>query len=765
MRSLWMKLLVYGGLIGTIPVIIVGLFAYFQSTNHAEQRVANEKMELMRQVKANIEQVLTTVHHSLNNTIESPTMAEAIRKPLLGNDFQLYRNLRRELSRLQSFDTKVEETIVLNNEQNWIVTNQGISRLDAHPDEDRYISFFELPNNTTWLLLETESFEEAIIRRHCPYTISLVKKLPTRLSDKYGLAFANIPMCSIKEMILSDEISDELMILDEKNQIIVHSDEEVVGKSFVDLGFSEPAWTNEAAGQTTVDLDNESYALTYTTSNLNGWKYVSLTSMNELMSESRSIGWFTFYMVLSMIVLTTFVVWVYSRKLYSPVRKLVAAIHQKGTGDEKKQKRTEFQVIEDQLHDLFSSKKMLEQELTVHTKQSLMLFLMRVYQGRSSTTDSQERLRLYGLDKRINGWGIMSLFVIHLEHPRHEEDQEERELRAFALRNIIDDTVPEENRLPAVWIDDLLVVVVGLDEYTAITDAEAAVYHWSENIKAYMQEYMQTLVSIGISEPFKAFSNSNIAFAQGTEALTHRFKFNENVIIYYRSIQAREKVAVYHHPSQTEEELLLAIRLADREKAEELFEIWLNAVMDKGHTVGEVHVSFMHLISRMLRFYHESGWTRSDHMHLSEATLYQECLHLRSQDKIKDWFSERLLYPLLAMFKEISESQFQDLSQKMINYIKANDDTAITLEQCAADLHYNANYLSSVFKKGTGMTFSDYVADHRLKEAKKWLHDTDIPIKQIAERLGYKNSQNFIRSFKKSTGMTPGQYRQEKGME
>ncbi|WP_353625832.1 helix-turn-helix transcriptional regulator [Bacillus sp. JCM 19041] len=187
--------------------------------------------------------------------------------------------------------------------------------------------------------------------------------------------------------------------------------------------------------------------------------------------------------------------------------------------------------------------------------------------------------------------------------------------------------------------------------------------------------------------------------------------------------------------------------------------------MDKGHTVGEVHVSFMHLISRLLRLYHESGWTRTEHMLLPEATLYQEWLNLRSQDKMEHWFAKRLLNPLLAMFKEISESQFQHLSQKMIAYIKENNDKVLTLEQCAADLHYNANYLSSVFKKGTGMTFSDYVADHRLSEAKKWLVDTDIPIKQIAETLGYKNSQNFIRSFRKSTSMTPGQYRQEKGME
>jgi len=44
--------------------------------------------------------------------------------------------------------------------------------------------------------------------------------------------------------------------------------------------------------------------------------------------------------------------------------------------------------------------------------------------------------------------------------------------------------------------------------------------------------------------------------------------------------------------------------------------------------------------------------------------------------------------------------------------------------------------------------------------AKKWLEETDMPIKDIAAKLRYNNSQNFIRSFRKQEGMTPGQYRE-----
>jgi AraC-like DNA-binding protein len=77
-------------------------------------------------------------------------------------------------------------------------------------------------------------------------------------------------------------------------------------------------------------------------------------------------------------------------------------------------------------------------------------------------------------------------------------------------------------------------------------------------------------------------------------------------------------------------------------------------------------------------------------------------------------------------------------------------------------LHYNPNYLSSIFKKEYGTTFSDYLVSYRLEIAKKWLVQGDMTIKEIAERLQYQNSQNFIRSFRKKEQITPGMYRKQK---
>lgn len=51
---------------------------------------------------------------------------------------------------------------------------------------------------------------------------------------------------------------------------------------------------------------------------------------------------------------------------------------------------------------------------------------------------------------------------------------------------------------------------------------------------------------------------------------------------------------------------------------------------------------------------------------------------------------------------------------------------------------------------------------YRLQMGKKWLVETDMTIKEIAERLQYHNSQNFIRSFRKKEQVTPGAYRKMK---
>ncbi|MOA39633.1 HTH-type transcriptional regulator YesS [compost metagenome] len=127
--------------------------------------------------------------------------------------------------------------------------------------------------------------------------------------------------------------------------------------------------------------------------------------------------------------------------------------------------------------------------------------------------------------------------------------------------------------------------------------------------------------------------------------------------------------------------------------------------------------------------------------------------------EIEAWFRKKVIAPILEVYRDRQKSTYHNLSEQIIHMIENEYDRDITLDECASRLHYNLFYVSNIFKKETGVSFSEYLAMFRLNKAKKLLIETDLPIKDIAERLTYNNPQNFIRYFRKLEGITPGQYR------
>lgn len=96
---------------------------------------------------------------------------------------------------------------------------------------------------------------------------------------------------------------------------------------------------------------------------------------------------------------------------------------------------------------------------------------------------------------------------------------------------------------------------------------------------------------------------------------------------------------------------------------------------------------------------------------------------------------------------------------KLMKYINDNYREEISLTSAAQVLHMNSNYVSQLFKKEAGVTFVHYITQKRLEDAKELLVTTQKPLTDIALEVGFNDTFHFIKTFKKFTGMTPGQYR------
>lgn len=82
------------------------------------------------------------------------------------------------------------------------------------------------------------------------------------------------------------------------------------------------------------------------------------------------------------------------------------------------------------------------------------------------------------------------------------------------------------------------------------------------------------------------------------------------------------------------------------------------------------------------------------------------------------------------------------------------------LVDVAAVVPLNRTYLSRIFNEGMGVSFTDYIRDLRMAEAKRLLAENpDAPIAAIAERCGFAGHSSFHRAFVQATGMKPSDFR------
>lgn len=96
---------------------------------------------------------------------------------------------------------------------------------------------------------------------------------------------------------------------------------------------------------------------------------------------------------------------------------------------------------------------------------------------------------------------------------------------------------------------------------------------------------------------------------------------------------------------------------------------------------------------------------------------------------------------------------------EITGYINNNYYEDITLALISELFYISPCYFSRTFKKVSGLSFTEYLNNVRIKEARKLLYKTDMSIAQVAEKTGFKSNTHFDRIFKSITGMSPLTYK------
>ena len=113
-----------------------------------------------------------------------------------------------------------------------------------------------------------------------------------------------------------------------------------------------------------------------------------------------------------------------------------------------------------------------------------------------------------------------------------------------------------------------------------------------------------------------------------------------------------------------------------------------------------------------------------------------------------------------AEYKDAAPDRENTLA-RILSYVEEHFKESCTVEDVARSIHYNAEYVSRLFKSKMGLPFHRYVNARRLNHAAYLLSNTDATCVVCAMESGFSSLRSFNRNFKQQFGIPPGEYKRE----
>ena len=138
---------------------------------------------------------------------------------------------------------------------------------------------------------------------------------------------------------------------------------------------------------------------------------------------------------------------------------------------------------------------------------------------------------------------------------------------------------------------------------------------------------------------------------------------------------------------------------------------------------------------------------------------------IKTKDQIKAQAQE-IIFGALAFRDSQTTNQYAGMIRQAQEYITRHYMTPdLSLNQVAAQVGLSPCHFSAVFSQETGTTFKEYVTELRIKRAKELLRATTLRSSEISDQIGYNDPHYFSYVFRKSTRLSPKEFRSQVQLE
>ncbi|WP_145414210.1 response regulator [Paenibacillus xylanexedens] len=351
---------------------------------------------------------------------------------------------------------------------------------------------------------------------------------------------------------------------------------------------------------------------------------------------------------------------------------------------------------------------------------------------------------------------VIKFIVNHYEKVKCKYIEKGEKLLRFSILNIMEEVIPSR------WAKEIF--VESSSEYWVVVnvrsdqDAHADLNKLIRKVLTSLKDFMNLSLTAGVSSICFGFVSLRKACQEAEFALKERFFTGESQILHVEEVRkspGREDVEHLLSPQQ-EQHFMKICMSKDKEKVRHFLEeicIRLKTVRADENSIRKQYITLLETMHA-----HLLNSTSRSKLSVTDKSPYKTVLNGELWEDIHQNVLTYITTTFSASSQVTHELKYTDLAIDIINRYYAED---LSLQSVASQINVNPSYLSRLFKQEKQENFISYLTRVRIDHAKAYLLSKELKIYEIADKVGYHNYTYFSKIFKKNTGLTPEEYREQ----
>jgi two-component system response regulator YesN len=279
----------------------------------------------------------------------------------------------------------------------------------------------------------------------------------------------------------------------------------------------------------------------------------------------------------------------------------------------------------------------------------------------------------------------------------------------------------------------------------------------SERATIYLKDQLSTVVSCGIGVEIHGIENIFKSYQQALNALNMCYITGEEITF------ADSLITEYEHSffqqSTLTDRMKLAIKSGSTSQAVDITKkVLQNYAKENINDLDGVKIFALNISIYIKELLSEMKIPFAANLSLSSEKLL-EVFRLAKYSDIENTVIS-MVEKVCVLITEALSSKNNSTVAQIKNYLDENfKDIELTLKVVANKFYINSSYLSRIFKKGSGISFSEYLTKVRIENATAMLKTDDYKAYQLAQMVGIPDPNYFVKCFKKITGISFAEYK------